>query len=341
MKNAFDVSLQKLVEKKDLSYQESFDAMSVIMSGGAPAASLATWLTLMKSKGENSNEIGGCAAAMRAKSVKISCNDPNAVDTCGTGGDGCGTFNISTAAAIIASGAGITVAKHGNRAVSGKSGSADVLEKLGVNISISPEKAEKCLNSIGIAFLFAPNFHPAMKYAAPVRKELGFRTIFNILGPLCSPASVRKAIIGVYSEDLCRLVADAALKIGYEKALVLHSDDGLDEISLCSTTLICEIRNGQIIEYEFEPTHHGFNLCSRDDISGGNAEENAKIIQEILDPKKDDSPRRQIAVLNAAAAIFASKNSDKWDEAISLARRSINSGAASAKLDELRKFSSN
>ncbi len=335
----FDFSIQKLMKHEDLSYQNAFDAMDLIMQGNIPPARLAAWLTLLKAKGEKAEEIAACASAMINKSLKIKCSDPNAVDTCGTGGDGGGTFNISTAAAIIASGAGITVAKHGNRAVSGKSGSADVLEKLGVNISIAPEMTETILNTIGIAFFFAPNFHPAMKYVSSVRKELGFRTILNILGPLCNPASIKKAIIGVYDKALCHIVANAALEIGYKKILVVHSDDGLDELSLGANTFICEIRNGAIIEYEFNPLHHGFNLCSRDELAGGTADENAKIILEILNPKSDNSPRCQIAILNAAAAILASEKTSKWDEAIFLAKESVLSGNASKKLDALRSFS--
>jgi len=336
--SVFDLSLEKLLSRKDLSYDEAFGAMSSIMGGDVPPARLAAFLSLLKSKGEKADEIGGCTAAMREKSIKIECHAPDAVDTCGTGGDGAGTFNISTAAAIIASGAGLTVAKHGNRSVSGRSGSADVLEKLGVDISMAPEKTEKCLGAVGIAFLFAPNFHPAMRHAGPVRKELGFRTIFNVLGPLCNPASVKRAVIGVYSESLCRLVADAALKLGYEKALVIHSEDGLDEISLCAPTLVCEIRNGEIIEYEFNPVHHGFALCSPAEISGGSAEDNARMILDILDPSQNDSPRRQISVLNAAAAIFASGRLAKWDEAISTAAESVSSGSAMRKLDALKNF---
>ena len=336
--NIFDKTLEKLIHQEDLSYDEAYGAMISIMNGEVPPIRLAAWLTLLKVKGEKAPEISGSAAAMREKSLKIKANDKDTVDTCGTGGDCSGTFNVSTAAAIIASGAGLTVAKHGNRAVSGKCGSADVLEKIGVNINMTPENAEKCLNETGITFLFAPNFHPAMKYAAPVRKELGFRTIFNILGPLCNPAEVKKAVIGVYSRHLCKILAEAASKIGYEDLLVLHSDDGLDEISLSAPTFICEIRNGEIIEYEFNPVHHGFNLISSESFAGGDAEKNAKIILDILDPQKPDSPMRQMAILNASAAIFASKKTRNWDNAIESARESVSKGAALKKLTDWKNF---
>jgi len=335
----FDQTLEKLFSGESLSYQESYLAMLSIMNGDIAPSRLAAWLTLLKAKGENADEIGGCAAAMREKSIKIKSNDPNAVDTCGTGGDNSGTFNVSTTAAIIASGAGLTVAKHGNRAVSGKCGSADVLEKLGISITMPKEKVEKCLNELGIAFLFAPNFHPAMKFAAPVRKELGFRTIFNILGPLSNPALVKKGVIGVFSKKLCKIVAEAAAKIGYDDLLVVHSEDGLDEISLSAPTLICEIRNGEFLEYEFNPTHHGFNFVSIESVSGTNADENAKLILEILNPKIPDFPQRQIAIINAAAAIFASNKTRNWDEAINAAKLSISSGAALKKLEDWKVFS--
>ncbi len=337
--NMFDQTLEKLLSGESLSYQEAYSAMISIMNGDIPPSRLAAWLTLLKVKGENADEISGCAAAMREKSIKIRCNNPNAVDTCGTGGDNLGTFNVSTAAAIIASGAGLTVAKHGNRAVSGKCGSADVLEKLGIDIRMPKEKAEKCLNQLGIVFLFAPDFHPAMKFASPVRRELGFRTIFNILGPLSNPALVKKGVIGVYSKKLCKIIAEAAAKIGYEDLIVVHSEDGLDEISLSAPTLICEIRNGEFLEYEFNPIHHGFNFVSIDIFSGTSPEENAELILQILNPKLPDSPQRQISIINAAAAIFASNKTKNWDEAINAASLSISSGAALKKLEDWKKFS--
>jgi anthranilate phosphoribosyltransferase len=336
--DAFDKSLLKLLEAEDLSFEEASAAMDEIMTGKVPPIRLAAWLTAIKIKGEKAAEIGGCASSMLRSAIKINPLDADAIDTCGTGGDSSGTFNISTAAAFVAAGAGVTVAKHGNRAVSGKAGSADVLEKLRVNISLDPAEAEKCLNSIGIVFLFAPNFHPAMRYAAQVRKELGFRTIFNILGPLCSPASVKRALIGVYDERLCRLMAESALQLGYKKILVVHGNDGLDEISICSTTTVCEIRSGGIIEYEFNPQHHGFELCARDAISGGGAEENAEIIRGILSGKID-GPRRDVTILNAAAAILASGKSENWNTAILMAKEAIVSGKALSKLDALADFS--
>lgn len=336
--SVFDKSLEKLLQRENLSYDETYSAIIGIMNGEIAPVRLAAWLSLLKSKGESSDEISGAAAAMREKALQIKCFDNDAVDTCGTGGDGAGTFNVSTASAIIASGAGLTVAKHGNRAVSGKCGSADVLEKLGVNINMLPETAEKCLNQIGIAFLFAPNFHPAMKFAAPVRKELGFRTIFNILGPLCNPACVKKGVLGVYSQSLCKIVAEAAAKIGYEDLLVLHSEDGLDEISLSAPTFICEIRNGELIEYEFNPVHHGFSFSPPESFSGGDAEQNAKIILDILNPELSSTPRRELAVINAAAAIFASKKTKNWDEAIRTANQAISNASALKKLNDWKMF---
>jgi anthranilate phosphoribosyltransferase len=332
--NMFNDTLKKLLNGASLSFEEAESAMEEIMTGQVSEIKLSSWLTALKLKGETADEIGGCAASMNNHSTKIYSADPEVVDIVGTGGDGAKTFNISTAAAFVAAGAGITVAKHGNRAVSSKSGAADVLTEHGINISISPLIMEKCLNDVGISFLFAQMLHPAMKYAMPVRKELGTRTIFNILGPLCNPAETKRMTIGVYSKHLCRLIAEAALKLNKKHILVVHGNDGLDEITTTTSTHICEVRNGEISEYDFDPETAGISLAKPEDIQGGTPSENAQLIRNILAGTLK-GPARNIVVINAASSIIVSDKTTDWKEAANIANESIDSGKALAKLDAL------
>jgi len=317
-----------------LSFKEAEMSMEAIMTGKVSDIKLSSWLTALKIKGETADEIGGCASAMNKHATKITCTDTNAVDIVGTGGDGAKTFNISTSAAFVVAGAGISVAKHGNRAVSSKSGAADVLSELGINITISPVSMEKCLAEVGISFLFAQMLHPAMKYAMPVRKELGTRTIFNIIGPLCNPAGTQRMIIGVYSKHLCRLIAEAALKIGKKHVLVVHGDDSLDEFTTTAKSTVCEVRNNQIHEYTFEPEAAGIPKTELKELSGGTPSENAEVIRNILSGTCK-GPKRDIVILNAAAAIIVSGKTQNWKEAVKTANKSIDSGTAMQKLNAL------
>ena len=326
-------SIRKLIEKRDLSRQEAYDAMTEIMSGNASEPLIASFLTALRMKGEVVNEIAGCAQAMREKSTKIETKRTNVIDTCGTGGDSLGTFNISTAAAIVASGAGAVVAKHGNRAISSRCGSADVLKALGVNIEIPKEKVEKCLDDVGIAFLFAPLMHGAMKYATPVRRELGIRTVFNVLGPLTNPAGARRQVIGVFDGRLTELLARVLLDLGTERAMVVHGEGGLDEISSLGKTVISELKDGVVSSYEFHHSSVGIPSDTLADVVGGDAELNAGIIRNILDGKKNS--QRNITLLNAGAAIYISGKAGTFLDGIKLAEESIDSQNAKKKLQEL------
>ncbi|MFA6290278.1 MAG: anthranilate phosphoribosyltransferase [Victivallales bacterium] len=329
------ITFQKLLVGESLNFEESKATMLEVMNGHASAIKLAAWLTALRMKGETSDEVGGCAAAMNSCGIKLHCLDDKVIDTCGTGGDSSGTFNISTAAAFIASGAGVTVAKHGNRAVSSKSGSADILSEIGLNLNIPLESMEYCLNNIGIAFLFAPTMNPAMKHAMPVRIELGIRTIFNIIGPLCNPANARRAVIGVYDKKLCPIMAGAAKSLGKEHVMIVHGGDGIDEITTTTSTHICELRNGEIREYEFDPLKTlGIPRCVPSEILGRNPMENARILTEIL-AGDEKGPLRDIVVLNAAAAIIVSGKALEWNEAFAMAEESLASGNAHAKLKSL------
>jgi anthranilate phosphoribosyltransferase len=258
------------------------------------------------------------------------------VDTCGTGGDASGTFNISTATALVAAGAGVRVAKHGNRSVTSKCGSADVMEALGVNITLPPARVAECLKEVGIAFLFAPAMHSAMKYVQPARRELRLRTVFNLLGPLTNPALASAQVVGVYSDDLVEKLAEALSMLGLRRALVVHGSDGLDEITITGPTRIAEVRDGQVRTYEVTPEEFGFTRAPIEAISGGDAAGNAAIIREVLGGKK--SARRDVVLLNAAAALVAAGRADHLGEAIAMAARSIDSGSATAKLEALVSF---
>jgi len=332
-----DDTLKKLLDRKSLNFSEAEAAMEGVMTGQGTQAKLAAWLTALRMKGENADEIGGCAAVMNAHATRIPCEDPQAVDIVGTGGDGAHTYNISTTAALVAAGAGLTVAKHGNRAVSSKSGAADVLGELGIQINLSPEDMATCLKELGIAFLFAPLLHPAMKHAMPVRKEIGIRTVFNILGPLSNPAGTKHMVIGVYDPALCPLMAEACRQLGKTHVMVIHGNDGLDELTTTSSNQICELHNGEIREYEFDPGEFGIPRAKPEDLHGGTGAENAIMVRKVLSGEEQGSVR-DIVTLNAAAGILAADKATDWPAALELAADAIDSGRALAKLEALIKF---
>ena len=308
--------------------------MNHIMKGEATASQIGAFLMGLRMKGETTEEIAGCAKAMRDNATRVDLGSTYAIDTCGTGGDGGKTFNISSAAAIIASAAGVKVAKHGNRAVSSKSGSADVLTELGINIDLSPEAATTIIKENGMAFLFAQNYHSAMKNAAGPRRELGTRTIFNILGPLTNPSFVKGQVLGVFNKALTHPVAEVLKELGLERALVVHGEDGLDEITTTGNSYVSELKNGKVIDYIVNPKDFNIKLAEAADIEGDTAVENAAIILNIL--KGEKGPRRDIVVLNSAAALYVGKVCDSLAEGISLAEEIIDSGKALEKLEELR-----
>lgn len=326
-------ALIKIIDKRDLEKDEMISVMTQIMEGQAERVLLAAFLTALRVKGESMEEILGAAIVMRDKSEKIKVKADYVVDTCGTGGDSANTFNISTAAAFVVAGCGLTVAKHGNRAVSSRSGSADVLKFLGVNIEADKLTVEKCIDDIGIGFLFAPLMHKAMKHAGEVRKELGFRTIFNLLGPLTNPAGAHAQVIGVYDANRLKQIADVLNLLGTKHAFVVHGDDGLDEITLTGTTKVCELLNGKVNEYMLEPASFGLTACKAKDLEGGSPEENAGIIRSILSGVL--GPQRDIVLMNASAAIVAGGRAEKLKEAMVLSRHSIDSGLAEKKLNDL------
>ncbi len=326
-------AIASVVKGSDLSESEMTAVMEEIMTGGASPAQIGSFITALRMKGETVDEITGAARVMRAKVTKVAC-PPDAVDTCGTGGDESMTFNISTASAFVAAGTGLVVAKHGNRSVSSKSGSADVLKALGVNIEAEVSRVEECLKEAGIGFLFAPMLHGAMKYAAPVRREIGIRSIFNILGPLTNPAGAKNQIIGVYDPPLTDLVAKVLFNLGSNHAFIVRGEDGLDEITLTCETKITELKGSSIRSYHIKPEDFGFTRCSPGELKGGDPEENARIIMDVL--KGENGPRREIVLLNSAAAITAGGRAKTLEEGIAVARGSIDTGSALKKLEELR-----
>lgn len=325
--------ITKLVEGLEVSREEAHASMQDIMSGGATEAQIGSFITALRMVGETPEMIAGCAQAMRENFTAVDAGSDIVVDTCGTGGDKAHTFNISTAAAIVTAGAGITVAKHGNKSVSSQCGSADVLSALGVNIQIPAEQMEACLKSIKLAFLFAPALHPAMKYAIGPRREIGIRTIFNILGPLSNPAGARYGVLGVYDQALVPMLAEAAAALGARRLFVVHGMDGLDEITTTTKSTIGEIREGNVEVYELNPEELGIALAAAEELRGGEPAENAEIIHKILDG--ETGPKRDIVVLNSAAAILAGQKADSWEQAIKAAQTSIDSGAAKEKLQSL------
>jgi len=330
-------AIKKISNKENLNEEEAYSSVNEIMKGEALQSQIGAFLVGLKMKGETVEEITGSARAMRDNASIVKLESEYAIDTCGTGGDGSKTFNISTAVAIIAAAAGVKVAKHGNRAVSSSSGSADVLQELGIKIDIEPEKAKKLIDEKGMAFLFAQKYHSAMKNVGPVRKELGIRTVFNILGPLTNPAFVKGQVLGVYSKDLTHTLAEVLLKLGSEKAMVVHGGDGLDEITTTTTTYVSEIREGKVIDYEIEPERFDIPLAKVEDIKGSSAKENAGIIIDILKGKR--GPKRDIVVLNTAAALYVGKVAENLEQGIKLTEDIIDSGKAYEKLNELVEYS--
>ncbi len=328
-------AISELVEGRPLSREAARDAMRVIMAGEATPAQIGAYLVALRIRGESPEVIAGSAEAMREKFTPVP-TPPDAVvvDTCGTGGDGSGTFNISTAVALVAAGAGLVVAKHGNRGVSSRSGSADVLAALGVNTAASPEGMAACLAECGIAFLFAPALHPAMKHAIGPRRELGLRTVFNILGPLCNPAGARRGLLGVYAADLVPVIARAALDLGAEHLFVVHGLDGLDEISLGAPTRVAEVRDGRIREFETSPEEVGLARCAPEALAGGSPEENADLIRELLAGRRPGPPE-DIVALNAAAVLVAGGLAPDLRAGIGQARQVIADGGALRKLEAL------
>jgi anthranilate phosphoribosyltransferase len=319
-------AINTLVSGKSLSFEEASGAMGEIMGGEATPAQIGAFLTALRVKGETADEIAGLASVMRAKATPVKITGP-AIDIVGTGGDGSGSFNISTAACFVAAGAGLKVAKHGNRAATSQCGAADVLEALGVKISLSPESVAECVEKAGIGFMFAQTYHPAMKYAGPVRKEIGIRTVFNILGPLTNPARVEHMLLGVASEELGEIIAAVLYRLGVKHALVVHGLDGLDEISISGKSLVWDVTDKKLSPpYEISPESFGFKKANIADIKGGTPAENAAALRRILDGAK--SALRDAVVINAAAALVAGDVTTDFKEAARLAGESIDSGRA-------------
>jgi anthranilate phosphoribosyltransferase len=328
-----------VLEKQDLSEVEAEAAMTQIMEGQATPAQIGAFLAALRMKGESVGEIAGGARAMRRSAVPVRPRRVDRlVDTCGTGGDRAGTFNVSTTAAFVVAGAGQPVAKHGNRSVSSKSGSADVLEALGVNLELTPDEIAACIDEVGIGFLFAPRLHPAMKHAIGPRRELGVRTIFNMLGPLTNPAGATAQVIGVYDPDLTEPIARVLAALGSETAFVVHGAGRIDELTTIGANQVSELRNGQVRTYLLDPAELGFNRAYTSDLRGGNAQENAVITREVL-AGVDHGARRDAVVLNAAAALVAGGRALSFREGIEQANQSIDSGAALRVLEHLIEFS--
>ncbi len=326
-------AISKVIEGADLSRGEMTDVMNQIMSGEATDAQIGAFLIALRVKGESVDEIAGAASVMREKATPIATKHDVIVDTCGTGGDHSGTFNISTAAAFVAAGAGLCVAKHGNRAATSQSGSADVLSALGVNIEASPETVSRCLDDVGIGFLFAISLHGAMKYAIGPRREIGARTIFNALGPLSNPAGAKRQVVGVYSAALTETLAGVLATLGSERAFVVHGSDGLDEMTLTGPTRVSELKAGSVSTYEVLPGDFGLGQATADALKGGDADYNAEITRSILNG--EEGPRRDIVLLNAAAAIVAGDKARDLNEGVQVAAEVIDSGKALEKLEGL------
>lgn len=325
--------INRIINGSDLSIKEASNLLEEIIQGQLNSVQVAAMLVALRSKGETVDEIIGFIMRMRKHMIKIKASD--AVDIVGTGGDGTGTFNISTASSFIAAGAGVPIAKHGNRAASSKCGSADVLESLGVNISLTPKQAEQVFQRVGMVFLFAPVFHPTMKSIAFVRKELGIRTIFNLLGPFLSPASAKRILLGVPSVEIAKKLSLVAAKLNFTHLLLIASEDGMDEITTTAKTIIFEVKGSKVKLRTISPEEFGIKLTSKEDIAGGDGQENAGIIQNLL--KGERGPRRDIVILNSAAAFYVAGKAKSIADGISIAEKSIDSGAALKVLENLIK----
>lgn len=330
-------ALYKVVERIDLEEDEMSEVVEKMMEGIATPSQISALLVGLRMKGESITEITGAAKVMINKSKRIISRHNNVVDLCGTGGDQQMTFNVSTVASFIAAGAGVPVAKHGNRSVSSLSGSADVLEELGVNINISPAGAESCLNEVGIVFLFAPIYHPAMRFVSEPRKEIGMRSIFNLLGPITNPAGVKHQVMGVYSGVLLTPIAKVLRNLGCLRSMVVHGSDSLDEITVTGKTEVAELKDGMVKSYQFDPADLGFKKRKLEELRGGNTVENAKILLSVLKGEEREG-KRDISVLNAAAALVVAGNASDMKEGVALAEESIDTGSAMNKLNSLTKF---
>ncbi len=329
-------AIAKVAGGSALEMHEAAAAMEEIVHGVATPAQIAAFAMALLMKGETAAEVAGLAKVMRQEAVPVKVSG-EVVDTCGTGGDGLSTFNISTVAAFVASGAGARVAKHGNRAYTSSCGSADVLEALGVAIDLQPEDVARCVDEVGIGFMFAPLFHPAMKHAAGPRKEIGVRTVFNVLGPLTNPAGATSQVLGVATSSLAPLMGQVLGLLGCRRALVVHGGEGMDEISLCGPTQVCEVSNGTTSSYDLDPEDFGFPRRPLEVLKGGNARENAEIAESVLHGER--GPRRDVVLLNAAAALYAAGTVESLQEGVQKAAESLDSGTAAAKLEQLRTLS--
>ncbi len=341
-------AINKIVDRIDLEEDEMVQVMEEIMSGEATPAQIGAFITALRMKGETVDEITGAVRVMRKKATKIpvegvdvdldrddiNIDRETIIDTCGTGGDGTMTFNVSTATAFVVAGGGVRVAKHGNRSVSSLCGSADVLQELGVNVEAKPDVVAKCIKKAGIGFLFAPMLHGAMKYAIGPRREIGIRTIFNILGPLTNPASAKYQLLGVYKESLCEPLAQVLLRLGTKRAMVVHGMDGIDEITVTKDTKVAEVKDGTVKVYEINPVHFGLKTYDFKDLKGGSAADNARIIREILSGRERGA-KRAIVVLNAAAAFYVAGKAKNIKEGVTLAEEVIDAGKALEKLEML------
>ena len=322
----------KLSKKQDLAYAEAEAVMDEIMSGQATPVQMSAYLTALALKGETIDEITASAAGMRAHCIKL-LHNLDVLEIVGTGGDGSNSFNISTTSSLVIAAGGVPVAKHGNRAASSKSGAADVLETLGVKITLTPERSAEILKKINICFLFAQNYHIAMKYVAPIRKELGIRTVFNILGPLSNPAGANMELMGVYDQSLVEPLAQVMANLGVNRGMVVYGQDSLDEISMCAPTSVCEIRDGKFTSYEITPEQFGYERCEKGALTGGTPAENAEITKAIL-KGEEKGPKRQAVCLNAGAALYIAGKAASIEEGVKLAESLIDSGAALKKLEE-------
>lgn len=331
-------AIAKLIDGNSLTMEDAASVMEEIMGGEVTPAQFGALVTALRLKGETVDEIAGLAKTMRAKAVPVTVAGP-LVDTCGTGGDGSATFNISTTAAFVVAGAGLKVAKHGNRAMSSQCGSADVLEALGVKLELTAEQVQRCLEEVGMGFMFAPAFHPAMKYAAAPRREIGIRTVFNILGPLTNPAGAKAQVLGVAEGSLVKKLALALQGLGCHHALVVHGEDGLDEITITGKTKICEVKGDSIKSYSLSPEDLGLPRASSDSLKGGTADENATLLRSIL--AGVPGPQRDVVLMNAAAALVAGDMAQSLQQGLDLAREALDSGHALAKLEQLIKFTQN
>lgn len=333
MPMTMSVAIKAVTEKQDLSSSEMTEVMQLIMTGEATPAQIGGFLIGLRMKGESIDEVAAAAKVMRALSTKVEVNTEHLVDTCGTGGDSSGSFNISTASAIVVAAAGGRVAKHGNRSISSKSGSADVLEAAGVNLDISPEQVADCVNEIGVGFMFAPKHHGAMKYAIGPRKEMAVRTIFNVLGPLTNPASAPNQVLGVFSEALVEPLAHVLNKLGSEHVLVVHAEDGMDEISIASATFVAELKSGEVTTYSITPEDFGMQRASLEDIRAADADDSLSIIRAAFN--NTEGPAKDIICLNAGAAIYAAGLVATLAEGVAKAEQTIASGTANNKFDAL------